>query len=119
MDERRKVMLISNHPLFREGLTRVITRTEAYRVEWEAASVEEAVTAAEETPPDVIIYDRSSGLAGEGELAALLRMAPSELVAISLSDPEMTVFSRRQVGRATVDDLLEVIEGIDPQRRTE
>lgn len=109
MDEPRRVLLISEFPLFREGLARVLGETKEYVLIGAAGSVAEAVDVAKDAPPDVIIFDGAGPKADEGDLAALLRLAPSQLVTLSLSDPEMTVISRRQVAKASVEDLLAAI----------
>lgn len=109
MDEPRKVLLISGHPLFREGLTRVLRKTEAYELVGVAGSVSEAVESAKETAPDVIVFDEAGPEADEQDLAALLRLAPSQLVKLSLSEPEMTVISRKRVAKASVEDLLAAV----------
>lgn len=113
MNEPRKVLLISEHPLFREGLTRVLMKTEAYALVGVADSVAQAVEAAKDTSPDVIIFDGAGPEADEQDLAALLRLAPSQLVRLSLSDPEMTVISRRRVAEASVEDLLAAVGSAD------
>lgn len=88
----------------------MLGETDAYILVGPARSIAEAVEVAEDTSPDVIVFDGAGPEAEEQDLAALLSLAPSQLVTLSLSDPEMTVISRKQVARASVEDLIAAIK---------
>jgi two-component system NarL family response regulator len=51
------VLLVDDHELIRQGLRRAFERTEDFTVVAEAASVAEAVSAAKEHSPDVVVVD--------------------------------------------------------------
>lgn len=51
------VLLVDDHELIRQGLRRAFERTDDFTVVAEAASVAEAVTAAKEHSPDVVVVD--------------------------------------------------------------
>ena len=62
MDEREamseiRVMLVDDHEIVRQGLRSLLERRENLRVVAEAGTVEEAVAAAAETQPDVVVMD--------------------------------------------------------------
>lgn len=78
-----------------------------------AADMLTALKLAQDSHPDVIIYD---GVAGEdygAELAQLFELSPERLVTLSLEETNMTIFSRQQIEQATVDDLLQSIQQKD------
>jgi hypothetical protein len=56
VDEWRRVILISDHPLFREGLARVLNGSDGYRVVGQVSSVEQAL--------EVVAVDRLRFVAG-------------------------------------------------------
>jgi DNA-binding NarL/FixJ family response regulator len=51
------VLLVDDHDLIREGLTRAFERHEDFKVVGQASSVSEALTMAAETSPDVVVTD--------------------------------------------------------------
>jgi DNA-binding NarL/FixJ family response regulator len=52
-----KIMLVDDHEVVRLGLRTLLERREGFRVVADAGSVAEAVAAAQETQPDVIVMD--------------------------------------------------------------
>ena len=52
-----RVMLVDDHEIVRQGLRALLERREHLRVVAEAGTVEEAVAAAAETQPDVVVMD--------------------------------------------------------------
>jgi len=52
-----RVMLVDDHEIVRQGLRSLLERRENLRVVAEAGTVEEAVAAAAETQPDVVVMD--------------------------------------------------------------
>ena len=53
----RRVLLVADHPVFRTGLRRVLEATGRYEVVAEAGNAHEAIRAAEETRPGLILLD--------------------------------------------------------------
>ncbi len=110
MSEGRRVLVISKHSLFREGLRRVLGELEGFELMEAVPSLEEAAAMAVEALPDIIVFDGEGGPRSGTELAQLFQLSPDRIVTLSLADTEMTVFTRRQVRRATVEDLLTSIQ---------
>ena len=57
MDEPLRVMVVDDHPLFREGLKTLIDHSPDYRVVAEAGSGREAFEVVEEARPDIVLVD--------------------------------------------------------------
>jgi DNA-binding NarL/FixJ family response regulator len=57
MSEVMTVLLVDDHDLIRQGLTRAFERQEDFRVVGQAASVAEAMTVAADLSPDVVVTD--------------------------------------------------------------
>jgi DNA-binding NarL/FixJ family response regulator len=56
-----RILIVDDHPLFREGLRQLIGREPGLTVCGEAADAEEAVRLVKETKPDLVIVDISLG----------------------------------------------------------
>lgn len=59
MEERKSILIVDDHPLFREGLKSIISRAENYEVVGEAGSALEGLALAEKRKPRMIIIDLS------------------------------------------------------------
>ena len=59
MDEKRTVLMIDDHPLFREGLASLLAKQTGYEVIGEAAEGREGIAKARELHPDLVIMDIS------------------------------------------------------------
>lgn len=68
----RRILIIDDHPLFREGVKAIVRRTTDYAVVAEAGTFEEGMAAAREHAPDLAIVDlilpENNGVALTGQL---------------------------------------------------
>jgi DNA-binding NarL/FixJ family response regulator len=108
--DNRKVIVISKHPVFEEGLRRVLEESKGFALLGAVSSLEGAVLLVRETPPDVVIFDGEREGKSGTDLAELFRLEPNQVVTLSLKDSNMSVFSRRQISQATIEDLLDSIQ---------
>jgi DNA-binding NarL/FixJ family response regulator len=109
VNAERKVLVISKHPLFNEGLQRVLVENPNFKLMKSASSVEEALELFESIQPDVIIFDKETDPVRDSELAQIFELAPERVVTLSMDNSTMTIFTRHQVEQATVEDLVDSI----------
>lgn len=93
-----RVMIIDDHPLFRKGVSQIISDDPNFEVVGEAASGQEGLDLAEETQPDLVLLDLN--MKGMDGLETLRRFKQTDLLAryviLTVSDSE--------------DDLMEALK---------
>ena len=57
MDEKKTILIVDDHPFFREGLKSLLAKQSTYEVAGEAGSGEEGLRKAKEIRPDLVIMD--------------------------------------------------------------
>jgi DNA-binding NarL/FixJ family response regulator len=93
-----RVLLVDDHPLFREGVKRLLDAEGDLTVVAEAGTGPEAVQIARETPLDVIIMDVSlPQLSGAEATREILAANPAQRVLV-LSAHEEVTFARQLLG---------------------
>jgi len=109
-DELDRVLIISPHPLFREGIIRLLG--ERVEVVGAVASWEEAQDAIRTHRPQAIIVDHENIELKEADLAPLLwpEIDSLKVIYVTLAGNEMIVHERRRVTGATENDLLCALE---------
>lgn len=110
----RKVVLISSNSLFREGLARVLEDLEGFELVGVAASIEAASEMLRRASPDVILLARNPYSVIQDESGVrLLQGSMSQVIELSVSDSDMTVYSRRRIPQATAADLAAALESME------
>ena len=110
--DSRRVLIVSSHPLFGQGLRRLLEeRGEAeVRVVSMVSSVEEAVSALETTGLDLVIVDYDDERVNRDEFLARFVEGAGQMRVVLLSlkegGSEAIVYDRRNLAAAQIDDWL-------------
>ncbi|MBN2441075.1 MAG: response regulator transcription factor [Spirochaetales bacterium] len=93
--EKKRLLIVDDHPIVRQGITRLINYEEELMVCGEAGNAKEALEAVEKEKPDMVIVDISlkgrSGL----ELIKDLRMRHQELPVLVVSMHDESLYAER------------------------
>jgi len=109
---RKKIFLVDDHPLFREGLVAMIGRTPDLAVCGEAQNARQALAGVEQNNPDLVLLDVSlPGRSGLELTKDLLAIQPKLLILV-VSMHDETLFAER-VLRAGAHGYIMKQEGPD------
>ncbi len=115
------VLIADDHPLFLAGLARLIEDLPATRLAGTARTGEEAVTAALELAPDVVIMDlHLPGISGVEAIRRILAAQPAvRVLVLTMMDDDSSVFAAMRAGSlgyvlkgAESGDILRAIESV-------
>src|SRR4051794_33706342 len=82
-----RLVVIDDHPLFREGVTRSLTEIDGFEVVGEGSSAEDALRLAGEEAPDILLLDISLPGGGLNAIAPILSHRPSQkIVMLTVSE---------------------------------
>lgn len=116
-----RLLLVDDHRLFRQGLTRLLREHPTLRVVGEAASAEEALERARELKPDMVLMDVNlPGTSGIEAVRLLKRELPEiQVVMLSMSDRDEDLMGALRAGAAgfvpkttDFDALISSLEGV-------
>lgn len=95
-----RILLIEDHPLFREGLRTVLNKSADFCIAAEAASVDEALQKVDLVNPDVIITDlRMGDKSGQSLIARVHQTHPHiPIVVLSMMSSDTDVLNAIQAG---------------------
>ncbi|MDQ4069445.1 MAG: response regulator transcription factor [Actinomycetota bacterium] len=98
--DRLRVLVVDDHPLFREGVRAVLAAEPTMEVAGEAASGSEAVTAAAELQPDVVVMDlQMPGINGIEATRQIVGASPHIAVLIlTMFEDDESVFAAMRAG---------------------
>jgi len=93
--ERKKVFLVDDHTILREGLAQLINDSDTLTVCGEASSAEEALDRIPALKPDLVLVDLALPDTGGLELLRTLRIRHPHLPALVLSMHEESIYAER------------------------
>lgn len=99
MSEMIRVVVVDDHPLFREGVAATLTREADIEVVAEGGSAEDAMRLAQQHLPNVVLLDLSLPGGGLSALATLTQTCPAvHVVMLTFSEEEADVLAALRGG---------------------
>jgi len=95
--EASRILIVDDHPLFREGLHQLIDREPGLSVCGEAADMDEALRLVTEAKPDLVIVDISLGSQSGIDLIKNLKANDSELPVLVVSMHDESLYAERSL----------------------
>jgi DNA-binding NarL/FixJ family response regulator len=93
--DKSRILIVDDHPLFREGLQQLIDRDPQLTVCGEASTATEALQAIPQLKPDLVLVDISLGGASGIELIKHIKNAFEELAVLVVSMHDEALYAER------------------------
>jgi len=93
--QKNRILIVDDHPLFREGLRQMIERNPEWMVCGEAADAAEAERAVADLEPDLVIIDISLGASNGLDLIKTIKAQYEDLPILVISMHDETLFAER------------------------
>jgi DNA-binding NarL/FixJ family response regulator len=122
-DQFKRVMIVDDHPLFREGLKALIGRSDRFRVCGEAGSAQEALSKVKDVRPDIMLVDITMpGKSGIAFIRELRQIMPDiQFIIVSMhanADYIVEAFQAGATGYMVKDSASEgLLRGLDTVAR--
>ena len=114
MNARVRIIVVDDHPLYRDGVVRTLREMEGMEVVAECGSGTEAVALCARHRPDVALLDVSMPGGGIATVAEVLRVSPeTKPLMLTVSESERDVFDALDAGAKGY-----VLKGVDGQELT-
>jgi DNA-binding NarL/FixJ family response regulator len=94
-NEQQRILIVDDHPLFREGLRQMIERNPEWVVCGEASDASEAHSLMPELQPDLVIIDISLGGSSGIDLIKTLKTLDDDLPILVISMHDEALFAER------------------------
>ena len=107
----RRVLIISSHPLFAEGIERILKEDGNLSIVARSHELQAALPLIQEHQPDTIVIDNDEPGLRDAEVVNLLvgNQAERQVIFLTLSGSRMIVYHRQRVEDATPEDLLSIL----------
>jgi DNA-binding NarL/FixJ family response regulator len=98
--DKIRVLIVDDHPLFRDGMHGLLDSVSETDVVGEATSGEEAITLAESLQPDVILMDiKMPGMNGLQAMREILNTSPHiRILIVSMLEDDDSIFAAMRAG---------------------
>lgn len=93
--ESSRILIVDDHPLFREGLRQMIERTSDLVVCGEAENANEALAAIAELKPDLVLVDISLGVGSGIDLIKTIKAQYEDLPVLVISMHDESLYAER------------------------
>lgn len=103
-----RIVIVDDHPLFRQGLREMILMEPGWQVCGEAADATEAVRLVEETKPDLVIVDISLEQSNGIDLIKTLCGKDAELPMLVLSMHDESLYSERAINAGAMGYVMKL-----------
>jgi two-component system NarL family response regulator len=121
-----RVIIVDDHPVFRDGLKAVLSTAPDIEVVGEAADGREGITAFKEHAPDLVLMDlRMPRMEGTDAIAAILRLKPAaRIIVLTTFDGDEHIHRALELGAkgyllkdATRDDIVSAVRQVHAGKR--
>ncbi len=116
-----RILIVEDHPMFRDGLLRMLETVEEFEVVGEAASGVEAVELAEKLNPDIVLMDLNLPEMSGIEAAKKIAQTKPEIgvLVLTMYDDDSSVFAAMRAGargyllkEANRNDIIRAIQAV-------
>ena len=121
-----RVVIVDDHPVFRDGLKSVLSTAPDIEVVGEAADGREGIAAFKEHAPDLVLMDlRMPRMEGTDAIAAILRLEPAaRIIVLTTFDGDEHIHRALELGAkayllkdATRDDIVSAVRQVHAGKR--